>query len=320
MTKTIFTKLRLPFSVRCLSAIGAKWPISKGRGKLVSLMKRLAGTLNGYYLVALTIRGGKVEIAVPFPDDASFSIATFGEQDPHLFQLLSSLCRAGGYFVDVGANLGVYSLRMPFQADVATIAVEPQNELSELLRFNADLLGIADRIEVKNVAVGEFAGSAYLELCEFDRGRTHVGVSAAMPERDDRCVVRVQTLKEILDGIETQRVAAIKIDAEGFEPRILRGMSGLFSGYQPPIVIEINRLEHRQTADEILGLLERMGYQEFFVVDRKIYPLANGALPICNVLALSSSSAVLEWLEIDRSFVPFSSLRWPVTPLYAQLV
>ena len=312
-----FTPSPLPLTIKALSSLARQWPLPRGHGKLTSIMRFFARNLRGYFLANITIGTRKVPIALPFPDDASFSIALFGEQDLYLFQLLSELCQRcpthrENYFVDIGANLGVYALRIPLTSPVKTIAFEPQSELSELLLFNSRALGLLDRMAVHNVAVGESAGRAHLTHCENDRGKTQVRADLNA-DSASALITAIETLDALLSGIDGTAIAAIKLDAEGFEPQILRGGHTLLSQHQPPIVVELNRLEHPTSAQEILPLLSAHGYSEFFVVDRKIYPLVNGALPICNVLALSKASQVLKWLQVDPNFTPASSAHWPLS-------
>ena len=122
---------------------------------------------------------------------------------------------AGGdfVFVDVGANCGFWSLRVAKNLGATVIAVEPQPEMLERLRYNARINDIELR-SVLDCVVGDHAGSARLEVDRRNLGRSRVSDGGSL-------VVEMRTLLEIVVCEGLDHVDAIKVDVEGHEDRVL---------------------------------------------------------------------------------------------------
>jgi FkbM family methyltransferase len=125
-------------------------------------------------------------------------------------------------FVDIGANVGLFSLFVAARAGASAriLAFEPEPESVRRLRFNVDANpGVP--IRVFSFALGETAGTALLVNDARDRGGTRVLRSNASSEPPNNLRVPCRPLLEVLaeEGVET--VDALKIDVEGDEDRIL---------------------------------------------------------------------------------------------------
>jgi FkbM family methyltransferase len=135
-------------------------------------------------------------------------------------QWLTDQLQDGGTFLDIGGNIGLYSLvishRLGDRVQVHT--VEPDAELSARMRFNAATNGLQPQLAA--TALSDFEGSATLVIDTRQRGQNNLrddGAAGATTTRD----VPVTTLVRLCEerGIDTIR--AMKIDVEGHEPRIL---------------------------------------------------------------------------------------------------
>ena len=136
-------------------------------------------------------------------------------------------------FLDVGANVGLYSLFVSAYAREAgrpsrIVAVEPSAEMGARLRFNAQASGAM--VEHVAVAVSDAPGTAFLTSGGTNRGE---GRLADEGER-----VEVITLLELCERLELDRVHALKLDIEGHDARAL---SAFFAdapvGLHPDLVI-----------------------------------------------------------------------------------
>jgi FkbM family methyltransferase len=117
----------------------------------------------------------------------------------------------GGTFVDIGANMGFFSLFAATKG-ATIVAVEPHPRLFARLSNNMALNGAAARLF--NCAVGGEAGMARL-LVSPDLGVGRIG------EGGEGFEVPVRTLADILGEAGVTRVDALKIDIEGYEDRAL---------------------------------------------------------------------------------------------------
>jgi FkbM family methyltransferase len=168
-------------------------------------------------------------IAVPWQDTTGVTVITFGDSEPDVFQLICSRLRerAAGQdlFVDVGANLGVFSLRVAERfPECQVIAFEPNPELATLLGHNARVRGLAEKIDLREVALGERDVEARLTTVAGDSG-----LSSLRSDGSEGIPVRVRRLATELTPAEWKRVAVMKIDVEGYELGVFRGAEPLFA-------------------------------------------------------------------------------------------
>jgi len=117
----------------------------------------------------------------------------------------------GDLFVDVGANIGIYSI-LAAERGARVIAVEPDPDTAARLQSNADLNGYS--IEVLECALAE-----HLSRESFTVGLDCLN-HLADPGPSGVRQVEVRTLDDI---IGESRVRGVKIDVEGAELRVLQG-------------------------------------------------------------------------------------------------
>jgi FkbM family methyltransferase len=156
------------------------------------------------------------------------SIAPWTEQDERMLGFYSRLVRPGDLCFDIGANLGNRT-RILRRLGARVVAVEPQPALARVLRA---MHRRDDGVTVVESAVGEAAGDAELML-----GNAHVlsSLSAewiAATQRSGRFArsrweERVQVRVTTLDALITENGVPdfVKIDVEGFEAPVVRGLS-----------------------------------------------------------------------------------------------
>jgi FkbM family methyltransferase len=119
-------------------------------------------------------------------------------------------------FVDVGANVGVYTVLASGAVGCRTIAVEPIPGNFQHLLDNVSLNRLQDRVTALNVGAGTEAGTLRFS-CDHDT-TDHV---LAAGEGAARSVdVPVRPLDELLGG---QTPVVLKLDVEGFEYSVLSG-------------------------------------------------------------------------------------------------
>jgi FkbM family methyltransferase len=144
--------------------------------------------------------------------------------------------KPGGLFVDIGANVGLYTL-LAAECGSEVIAVEPVNATAAALRRNLDLNGIAHAVRVEELVLLNRNGTAVLE------GKDPNRQSARW---SDNGGVRATTLDEVLG----QRTAlGVKVDVEGNERLVLEGASRALSEHR----IGLMQLEWNDTSMAALG-------------------------------------------------------------------
>lgn len=137
-------------------------------------------------------------------------------------------------FLDIGANLGLYSCVIASQNIVPrTIAFEPDRENFARLSRNIALNRLAQRVEAHKVAVGSTAGTAVLHPSARDnRGQSMLGETPPGYTEGTSYEVTVVKLDDFITSADQKIV--IKMDVEGHEGEVLTGAERLLtrnSGY-----------------------------------------------------------------------------------------
>ena len=133
---------------------------------------------------------------------------------------LSCHVMPGMTVVDIGANIGVYSI---FLADLVgahgrVFAFEPDPVLFEAAVTNARVNGKDEVVTLHNLALGSRTGQATLHRSTYNSGDNRLSSSAAHKESVPVNVVRGD---DVLDGAN---IDLIKMDVQGWESEVLRGL------------------------------------------------------------------------------------------------
>jgi FkbM family methyltransferase len=202
--------------------------------------------------------------------------------------------RPGDHFVDVGANVGVFSslvgTRLP---GVRITAVEPYPPIRRDLESNLALNNLD--VTIVDSAVGAESGEATFEILERDVLNRLAPEGAVVPTSKG-IRVAVQTLDEILDGSSP---ALIKIDVEGAELNVLRGTRRLLTTDAPVVLFE--HCGHGNsfgvTPADVRSFLAEVGYR-IYLLDGHLTPWESDELPpVPNVVAAKDIDAVHERLR-----------------------
>jgi FkbM family methyltransferase len=191
-------------------------------------------------------------------------VFTLGEFEPGESSVMRRLVRQGDLAVDVGANLGWFSLVLA-AAGAEVWAIEPMPAILPALKRNLALnpsLGI----ELHEVALGAEEGE--LDLHVF-AGLPHGHASASTLGRSDFTAhrVRVTTLDRLLAGAPPP--ALVKLDVEGSERDVLLGARQTLAAEEAPAwVIEVNYETASAFGYRPTDLLELAGEHNDYTVYR----------------------------------------------------
>ncbi|MEL7239106.1 MAG: FkbM family methyltransferase, partial [Planctomycetota bacterium] len=154
-------------------------------------------------------------------------------------RLLRKLVRPGMTFVDAGANIGYFSLRVAQLVGPAgrVHAFEPDPVNRQRLLDNLDRNGLIDRVTVHAVALSEEQATLTFHRPADNTSRNH-GESGRFPANDGETVA-FDVKAERLDTIVTS-ADVMKMDIEGSEVHALRGATKLLATSPPKIVLEHN--------------------------------------------------------------------------------
>lgn len=237
------------------------------RGKPAQAIGRWAGWQAWRHIVRrpITARvwdGVRVRVYPDWPYSWTAIYLRLAEYDDMMFTL--RYLRPGDAFLDVGANIGFYSLlASSVNGGAPVLALEPHPLASRRLRENALLNSFAN-VRVRAVAAGSHTGSARLTSDLVDQNR----ISEDPDDSGSTLSVPVVTLDAELatQGINDGDVRLVKIDTEGFESAVLSGARRLLETKPGPVwLIEVAGLGFRYGSNdsEIHAMFRNLGYEAF---------------------------------------------------------
>lgn len=246
-------------TVRVLRFGFRTWPFERGRGWLLRLSRALLHEPVVYHV------GQRTRIETGLAEWMSrWTFMCLHEQDES-FQHSLDLLRPGSVAVDVGANVGVWSLlAVERRPGVRVHAFEPVSAVAAQLRRHIALNGL-DTIVANVVAVAAEDGTARF----FVNHTTNTGASSLFhrPIPSVEISVPVVTLDSYLAQAGVDRVDVLKVDVEGAEIYVFKGARRLLSSEDAPAVFfEIDaRLcaAAGTTTTEVKQLLIDYGYGVF---------------------------------------------------------
>ena len=163
--------------------------------------------------------------------------------------------RSGDLFVDIGANVGSYTVLASKVCGAHAVSVEPDPGTVRSLRRNVEVNGITGKVRIVGSALGSTSGNA-----SFTIGRDTMN-RVAKPEDTNVRTLKLSTLDDIMNG-ETPTL--IKIDVEGYEAEVFRGGQATLNNPTLKAIIT-------ETLDqEVLEILSKAGFKEaYYDPDRK---------------------------------------------------
>jgi FkbM family methyltransferase len=208
------------------------------------------------------------EVGDVFDADLSSSIEwqlwAFGRYEPHFAELFSLLVRPGDRCVDVGANVGVHTVRLAKLAGQhgKVIAIEPDPEVIRRAQRNVALNGL-ETVRLVNAAASDQPGEMQLyRPSPWDTNRARASLLHHPYLTGAATTVPVVTLDDVCAG---GRVSLIKIDVEGHEAAVVRGAAATIAREMPSIVFEYApELLESAAQSPFLWLAER-GYVMFAI-------------------------------------------------------
>jgi FkbM family methyltransferase len=173
-------------------------------------------------------------------DFIGHSIVYSGAYEPHSLSLATNLLAGGGVFVDVGCNIGLYTLTMGALTGVRCISIDGSTRALHYL-FNNLEQNPRHQVVVVNSLVG--AGNDVHELRLVDE--SNLGMMRVSSEHDigpnPRMLSACTTLQSIFEKVNWQPITLLKLDVEGFELNVLRGLDWAGDYTPANIIMEYNK-------------------------------------------------------------------------------
>lgn len=268
------------------AALDATLPQVRGRDRLLHLV-RGSSPPRSLRSETLIRWGPGLEATVNPSVDGSLQ-ALYAAQwvRPTLVAVLEACLRPGDLFVDVGANIGVYSTWAGriVGPEGAVLALEPVPRTRSWLTDICDQNGL-DHVTVLPIAAGAEVAVAQMQVTDGASGLSRIGTGA-----EPGLEVSVTTLDLLLAG---RTPALIKIDVEGHELSVLRGARHTLASTHVPVVFEAPDFGAGTGTLDCVRLLEEAGYRVFSLTPQGLRPFDPVAYSH-NLLALDRGDDVIE--------------------------
>jgi FkbM family methyltransferase len=184
----------------------------------------------------------------------------------------------GDVVVDVGANIGLYSLASAARG--ATVwAFEPVPPTADRFEANLALNDFGPRVHLTRAAVSDSEGSLTLYAESFESYSDHASAHTIDVENADSVTVPTVTLDSALGDVEGP-VKLMKIDVEGHEPAVLAGARATFERLAPEYLLVEAEDDHLRSAGssagELLATIKQLGYRELggYTLHHGLWPLS----------------------------------------------
>ncbi|WP_299617624.1 FkbM family methyltransferase [Pelagibius sp.] len=240
---------------------GTRWRMAKRQ--LAKLRYRMARRLMGHY--QLKDNGHAYHLA-PTSFREFWRISGVYLKEAGTVELIRRELREGDVFCDIGANIGLYSLMAAARTGKTgqVYAFEPSAANFASLVENIRLNDYCDRVTPFSLALTDSSGIFPFHYIRLEAGTSGSQLHEAVDDHETRFQPLVTEMKygADLDALVESGVMRapdfVKLDVDGNEARVLRGMQRLLNGPRRPRVlsVEVNAREKQA----LFGYMEAQGY------------------------------------------------------------
>ena len=199
------------------------------------------------------------------------------EKEPITIEWIAGFA-AGDVLVDVGANVGMYTIWAAKTRGVRVYAFEPESQNFALLNRNIFINQLGDLINAYCLAMSDVAGLSQLHLSQFIPGGSchSLGEQVDFKHEPARPAYSQGCVSARLDDLVASGMVPepdhIKIDVDGFEPKVIAGARRIVAGDKlRSLLIEVNQnlADHRQMVAELNALGYRHDPGQVAAAERK---------------------------------------------------
>lgn len=195
----------------------------------------------------------------------------FGVWEPHISAFISSRLRLGDCFIDIGSNIGYYSLltsRLVGQ-NGKVVAIEASPKIFDMLQNH---ISINKAVNIR--AINKAVSNARSRVVVHHGKGSNIGSTSLLKSFDDTSIpdaeVDAAPLGELLLSDEIAKARLIKIDVEGAEWLVIEGMHSVFQKLREnvEILMEVDSDQLEQfgkTFDDVLNELKKYGFNAYVI-------------------------------------------------------
>jgi FkbM family methyltransferase len=234
-----------------------------GQGRMADAVGKLAGWVGGGHAITSPWPG------VQFEADLSDRIQRqmwAGIYEPHVRECFDALLRPGHGYFDVGAHIGYHAVAAAHRVGPSgrVTAFEADPGMYRRLARNVDQFPWAQTVQA---AVWHTSGTLTFERSS-NKGESGWGTLTNVRDlrTGEHVDVRAISIDDWFPSAGIAQWNAMKLDAEGSEPAVLRGAENSIDRFRPFLVLEINGIVLKQagfSAGNVMEFLTTRSYSVY---------------------------------------------------------
>jgi FkbM family methyltransferase len=187
------------------------------------------------------------------------------EKEPITLEWISGFAK-DDVLIDIGANVGMYTIWAAKTRGARVFAFEPESQNYSLLNRNIFLNGLEKRVNAYCLALSDSGGLSQLHLSNFTAGGSCHSLGEQVdfkhepmkPAFSQGCVSA--TLDDLVASGAVPEPDHIKIDVDGFEPKVIAGARRIVEGSKlRSLLIEVN--QNLQDHMQMVATLNELGFR-----------------------------------------------------------
>jgi FkbM family methyltransferase len=166
--------------------------------------------------------------------------------------------------VDVGAQIGTYSLYAKFLPSCNFFSFEPTQKSYDILNEHLAINNITN-VKTFKMGISDKVGTATLNTSKNHNGLHTLGETPLRFDDVEKMTIETTTLDEMFKNI---RIDLLKIDVEGWEAFVLIGGQNVIRQYKPLIQIEwcpVNMHQCKVNQTNLMNVIEQLGYRAVYL-------------------------------------------------------
>lgn len=187
-------------------------------------------------------------------------IINSGVFEEHSTRIARRLIKEGDTVLDVGANIGYYSVMFSKLVGETgkVFAFEPTKFFGTVLRMNLEAngctnvamfkLGLSNKDQELIIQIGDSSASL------------HVPGKRALRTEE---IIELKTLDGFIEEYKPQKIDFVKVDVDGHEPAFLEGAWKTLERYDPTILIEISHLHYLEAGYTAWGFYDLLKNKKY---------------------------------------------------------
>jgi FkbM family methyltransferase len=270
-----------------LLSISRNW-IFPGKERIASLLIKKDNLANSIPFEGISwLKNENIALYISTGSYIEWKILAEGTYEAATGSIIGLSLKPGDIALDIGANIGVHTLRMAraVGATGKVISCEPLPHLIKKLQSNIKLNRLEDIITTVNKAVSDFNGLGQMQgsAQSFNQGTGRMEVTGNEN-------VEVNTGDHILDTLNVNSLALVKIDIEGHEMKAIRGLKHSIEKYKPRVLIEYDRDYWKKcdsSWEEFYNYFTKLEYNLYRIEDSLLVKIKdNPNVSSCNIFCI----------------------------------